>query len=421
MFSFTLVSANPASAQTDQRCFTETSQCISGRIREFWEQNGGLPVFGFPTTAQHEEAVEGKNFQVQWFERNRLELHPENARPYDVLLGRLGVVRLEQQNRNWPTFAKVGSAATGCQFFAETGHSVCEPFLSYFKSHGLEFDGQPGKSYAESLALFGLPVSEPTIETNQAGATVSTQWFERARFEDHPENQPPYNVLLGLLGNEIRANTVVNPPPTQTPPATTPPPAQVAACEGVSAPKDADLYPSQCITEGTTVFINIRGFKGGEQIGFWLNDPSGEPLIGTRKTIQIGPSGQLNGLPLFTGTTPGIWSWVFQGTTSGHQSVIYIKVQEESDATLHILSAVGVKIGSNASLTAKVAPNARCSIDYFTPRGDQSQATGLVTKTADAQGNIAWSWAIGATSPTGKGYVAVTCNNFTASREIDIT
>jgi hypothetical protein len=31
-----------------QQCFAETGYCIDGRIREFWEQNGGLPVFGFP-------------------------------------------------------------------------------------------------------------------------------------------------------------------------------------------------------------------------------------------------------------------------------------------------------------------------------------------------------------------------------------
>ncbi len=30
-----------AQAQTDQRCFPETGQCISGRIREFWERNDG--------------------------------------------------------------------------------------------------------------------------------------------------------------------------------------------------------------------------------------------------------------------------------------------------------------------------------------------------------------------------------------------
>jgi hypothetical protein len=80
----------PVAQAQDQRCFSETGQCISGRIRQFWEQNSGLPVFGFPTTDQHEELVEGKPFQIQWFERNRLELHPENQPPYNVLLGRLG-------------------------------------------------------------------------------------------------------------------------------------------------------------------------------------------------------------------------------------------------------------------------------------------------------------------------------------------
>jgi hypothetical protein len=31
-------------AQANERCFPETGLCITGRIREFWEQNGGLPV-----------------------------------------------------------------------------------------------------------------------------------------------------------------------------------------------------------------------------------------------------------------------------------------------------------------------------------------------------------------------------------------
>lgn len=421
IFSFALLSPRSVvEAQTDQRCFTETNQCISGRIREYWEQNGGLAVFGFPTTAQGDQVVEGKTFQGQWFERNRLELHPENAKPYDVLLGRLGVSRLEQQNRDWTAFAKVTSAPTGCQFFAETGHSVCEPFLSYFKNNGLEFDGKPGKSYAESLALFGLPISEPVVETNQAGATVSTQWFERARFENHPENQPPYNVLLGLLGNEIRANTVVTPPPTTTPPPTIVPPAQVVACKDVPDSKDAILYPSQCATEGTLFFATVSGFKGGEQTGFWLNDPDGHVVAGTRKTVQIPASGK-GTMALFTGSAPGIWSWVFQGVTSGHQSIVYIKIQDESDATLHILDVTGGKPGSTATVTAKTSANNSCSIAYFTPAGDQSKASGLEDKTSDAQGNISWSWTIGASSPKGTGYVQVTCSNFTATREILIS
>lgn len=210
-----LVLILPARAQ-DQRCFPETGQCISGRIREFWEQNGGLPVFGFPTTDQHEELVEGKPFQVQWFQRNRLELHPENQRPYDVLLGRLGVDRLVQQGRDWFGFPK-GSEQPGCRHFTETGHTVCGAFLNYFRTHGLDLS-QGGVTEAESLALFGLPLSEAADEVSPTdGKTYQTQHYERARMELHPENQPPFNVLLGLLGNEIRAGGT----PAPAPPAAT--------------------------------------------------------------------------------------------------------------------------------------------------------------------------------------------------------
>jgi hypothetical protein len=197
-----------AHAQNDQRCFPETNQCISGRIREFWEQNGGLPVFGLPTGPQQEITIEGKPYQAQEFERNRLELHPENQRPYDVLLGRLGVTRLEQQSRNWFTFPK-SEAQPGCRFFAETGHNVCGDILAAWRAHGLDL-GQPGVSEAENLALFGLPVSD--VQTEQIeGKPYQVQWFERARFELHPENQPPYNMLLGLLGNEVRDNAAEAP------------------------------------------------------------------------------------------------------------------------------------------------------------------------------------------------------------------
>ncbi|HZG66058.1 MAG TPA: hypothetical protein VEZ12_04900, partial [Herpetosiphonaceae bacterium] len=87
----------------DQRCFPETNQCVSGRFRQGWEQNGGLAVFGFPITPQREERNRdtGQTYLTQWFERNRFELHPENAAPYDVLLGRLGDDRLLQIGRDW--------------------------------------------------------------------------------------------------------------------------------------------------------------------------------------------------------------------------------------------------------------------------------------------------------------------------------
>jgi heat shock protein HslJ len=226
---FAVVYQRQASAQVGQRCFPETGFCISGRIREFWEQNGGLPVFGFPISAQGPfQTEDGRLLQAQWFERQRLELHPENAHPYDVLLGRLGVDRLEQQGRDWFNFPKAtpeGASQAGCVFVAQTQHSVCEPFLSYYQRYGLEFDGRPGFSLEENLALFGLPISEAAPELGSDGRERITQWFERARLEFHPELPAAFQVLGGLLGREVLDGTRLPVPPTPTaPPAITPTP-----------------------------------------------------------------------------------------------------------------------------------------------------------------------------------------------------
>src|SRR3954454_4711222 len=312
-----LAPAGGAQAQASQRCFTETGFCIDGRIREFWEQNGGLTVFGLPVTPQQQETIEGKSLQVQWFERNRLELHPENARPYDVLLGRLGADRLAQQGRDPFTFSKSGAQA-GCRFFPETGHNVCGDILKSWHANGLEFDGKKGKSEGENLALFGLPLSDAAIETLSDGKQYTVQWFERARFELHPENAAPYNVLLGLLGNEVRAGS--------TPAPVTPPVANT--CADVPDPINARIRPGKSINEGDEIEVDIFGFTPNESVGFWLNAPDGS-IYGTRRSYDIGDTGSVSGFPLDTRDFPvGIWSLVFQSSNGTHQSVIYFKLSK---------------------------------------------------------------------------------------------
>ena len=196
------------SAQGQQQCFPETGKCVSGRFLQYWQQNGGLPVFGYPLTNEQQE----NGFTVQYFERQRFELHPENQAPYDVLLGRLGVEVLQRQGIDWMTQPKASGPMAGCTYFPETQHNVCNQqgatgFLSYWQTHGLEFDGQPGKSYRESLALFGYPITEVQEFIASDGKAYQAQWFERARFEWHPNEPDPYKVLLGRLGAEVLTPT----------------------------------------------------------------------------------------------------------------------------------------------------------------------------------------------------------------------
>jgi probable HAF family extracellular repeat protein len=180
--------------------FPETGYSLEGEFLRTWETNGGLPVFGYPIASARQ--AEGR--VSQWLERARFELHTQNAARGRVLLGRLGVEVLEKQGRTWQSFAKASPGAA--HYFKETGHAISYgPFWSYWSSHGLELDGRSGISHAESLALFGYPISEVQVETNANGERVLTQWFERTRFEYHPRNPAAYRVLLGHLGAELRS------------------------------------------------------------------------------------------------------------------------------------------------------------------------------------------------------------------------
>lgn len=189
--------------------FETTKHNLAAPFSTYWWQNGGLAQFGYPLSARFDEVNADTNtaYPTQYLERQRFEWHAENAgTAYEVLLGRLGAELLVAQGRDWRREGpdQPGSAqfAGECQTFDITQRTVCGSFLIYWRTHGLDFD-QRGVSYDESLALFGLPLTEPRYELNPDGDWVLTQWFERARFEYHPDNAEPYKVLLGRLGSEV--------------------------------------------------------------------------------------------------------------------------------------------------------------------------------------------------------------------------
>ncbi len=85
--------------------------------------------------------------------------------------------------------AEVDDQSGDSYTFPETGKSVSGTFLQYWRAHG-------------GLAQQGYPISgEIQEESDTDGKLYSVQYFERAVFELHPENQPPYDVLLSLLGS----------------------------------------------------------------------------------------------------------------------------------------------------------------------------------------------------------------------------
>jgi len=77
----------------------------------------------------------------------------------------------------------------------------CSPVTQQcIDTHFRTFYAQGGHG---GLPLFGMPITAARDEVNaDTGHIYLTQWFERNRFESHPENAAPYTVLLGRLGAE---------------------------------------------------------------------------------------------------------------------------------------------------------------------------------------------------------------------------
>ena len=85
----------------DLRFFPETSHAVGGAFLRFYDVNGGLPVFGYPISEEFDEVLpDGSTYRVQYFERARMEYHPELAgTPYEVQLGLLGTALYRNEAR----------------------------------------------------------------------------------------------------------------------------------------------------------------------------------------------------------------------------------------------------------------------------------------------------------------------------------
>lgn len=186
------LSPAPAAANTQAGqpvFFSETGHTLGYSFREFFDRQGGLPIFGFPLTEVFIE--DGR--PVQYFERGRLEWHGNLGLVQAGHLGRWAAARLNDHGALVPT----DRAQPGELLFTQTGHTLAEPFRSFWQREG-------------GLATFGYPISQPFEEVSQEHAgPLLVQYFERARLELHPENPPAHRVLLGHLGQQyLRANQI---------------------------------------------------------------------------------------------------------------------------------------------------------------------------------------------------------------------
>jgi hypothetical protein len=163
--------------------FPETGHNIGFKFRRYYEANGGLEVFGLPLT----EVVQDGALQVQYFERARFELRPDLAE--GVALSLLGTELTA--GRGEPEFQWLSAdPGNGRRFFAESGHTLGGAFLEFWERKN-------------GLVIFGFPISEELNETSPDGVVRTVQYFQRARFELHPESAfTAAAIQVGHLGRQ---------------------------------------------------------------------------------------------------------------------------------------------------------------------------------------------------------------------------
>jgi hypothetical protein len=138
-------------APTASQYFSPTGKSVRGTFLSTFNKYG-LERMGYPVS---DERVENGQV-VQYFERVRMESHPE------VAFNPVMFTRLGAEMTQGVQFDKVApfKSTKARAYFAETGHALGGSFYTYWQQNG-------------GLSLFGYPISE---EYKENGLTV--QWFE---------------------------------------------------------------------------------------------------------------------------------------------------------------------------------------------------------------------------------------------------
>jgi len=281
-----------STTQEQQRTFQETGKTVRGKFLAYWESHGGLAQQGFPISEEMQERsdTDGKTYTVQYFERAVFEHHPGNPAPNDVLLSLLGNFLYKQKHAAGAPNQKSNSSP-GSILFSETGKRLGGAFLSYWKENG-------------GLAQQGFPISDEFSEVSPLDGKIYTvQYFERAVFEMHPENQPPLDVLLSQLGTFRYRDKYIRPAATSTSsvptatlvptatPAPTNTPISLTSCEGIPESINVSIDPV-CAPLYTEFRITGLNFPITEdRVGVYATTPSGK-VFGAPFHVPVGRNGK---------------------------------------------------------------------------------------------------------------------------------
>ncbi len=289
-FSLLLTTGIPAFAQEpDPQYFEQTGHYVGGEFLAFYRSvSNATTTLGYPIT----EAVSKNGQTIQYFQRGRMELHPNLPAGQRVKLTPIGseMYRKGEQLNIFNPFA--------CRYFRTTGFSVCYAFLEFYNQNGGE-------------GRFGQPIS-PFEYRND----LIVQYFEYARFEWKYSSEEGQRVSLADIGREYFD--------FQQEPAI-----WLKSPEGDPSPRVIKLQ-TQAFVWKAVVLANDN-----QLVYIIVQDQNLQPVINVQGTAVVKwPDGTSSSQPFFTNTSGvGIVPLTFTNQPYGKTVIIEITVTKDGLTT----------------------------------------------------------------------------------------
>jgi beta propeller repeat protein len=205
-----------------------------------------FPIFVGPAPQRQPEVTEGV---VAW------EDEAKGNKNIDIMGATISGIAIAP-----PPSPSPALPGTGAHRFPETHQVITGLFLDYWEKHG----GLPQQGY---------PISDVMREKSDLdGKEYTVQYFERAVMEYHPEQKPPFNVLLSQLGTFRYQQKYPHAAPNQS----------------TNNSPGARFFPETGKTIGGLFFIYWNNHGGLAQQGYPISDEFKErsDLDGKEYTVQ---------------------------------------------------------------------------------------------------------------------------------------
>lgn len=327
----------------------ETGKKMGGLFRAYWNTHGGLAQQGYPISDEFIEvnALDGKPYKVQYFERAVFEHHPEFAgTANEVLLSQLGTFAWQAtQATPTPTTAPALPTATptstpapptatpvvACDQDVPAARSGtitprCGPIGTLFRITASGFT--PGEQISFWLTLPTGQVAGTPSPLNIGPHNGSFSDAFDSEFLDLLGSQALGIWAITYEGETSKHQTVVWFKVTPDPNASPTPTSSVPLTCDTSGNVNGEATPSSG-RPGDTLQIRARGFMPNEPVSYWFTDPDGL-VFGTEEPVPAGfvnPDGTIGPLPLSVDIlliiSSGRWAVTFEGADSHNTAIVY--------------------------------------------------------------------------------------------------